>query len=365
MLNMNALVPTIIWRRRKADNKHAATSARCLCGVGAACGVRSEDHRGSMCSRCGRRDRRRRHADGAGRRLRALVLHAGYCGDGDSYRRAWTTGTAPTWTPRRSRATKEAEAQRNARYDATFVRTTRQDLEKGRGPRRAVRRGHLDPGRAALRHGLGPRDDERELSREALLVAEARRGRALRLEARLLARVLRRRVARRRGGRLPVRGALGREDAQDGVLGGHRPARARRGAPGVPLDAVRGARRPTRTCVSARTNFFSWVCSTASRRRFSACRSTSAQVLELRTRKYAQYLRFGRSHRNVLGARYEDLTQDPEFLFRRLKALGYACNARDDFKRVKAYAKFGGAGSGAHFKPPANHSGASPTGPRS
>ena len=85
-------------------------------------------------------------------------------------------------------------------------------------------------------------------------------------------------------------------------------------------------------------------------------RSTSAQVLELRTRKYAQYLRFGRSHRNVLGARYEDLTQDPEFLFRRLKALGYACNARDDFKRVKAYAKFGGAGSGAHFKPPANHS---------
>ncbi len=80
------------------------------------------------------------------------------------------------------------------------------------------------------------------------------------------------------------------------------------------------------------------------------------QVLELRTRKYAQYLRFGRSHRNVLGARYEDLTQDPEFLFRRLKALGYACNARDDFKRVKAYAKFGGAGSGAHFKPPANHS---------
>ena len=85
-------------------------------------------------------------------------------------------------------------------------------------------------------------------------------------------------------------------------------------------------------------------------------RSTSAQVLELRTRKYAQYLRFGRSHRNVLGARYEDLTQDPEFLFRRLKTLGYACNARDDFKRVKAYAKFGGAGSGAHFKPPANHS---------
>ena len=85
-------------------------------------------------------------------------------------------------------------------------------------------------------------------------------------------------------------------------------------------------------------------------------RSASAQVLELRTRKYAQYLRFGRSHRNVLGARYEDLTQDPEFLFRRLKALGYACNARDDFKRVKAYAKFGGAGSGAHFKPPANHS---------
>ena len=84
--------------------------------------------------------------------------------------------------------------------------------------------------------------------------------------------------------------------------------------------------------------------------------TTSAQVLELRTRKYAQYLRFGRSHRNVLGARYEDLTQDPEFLFRRLKALGYACNARDDFKRVKAYAKFGGAGSGAHFKPPANHS---------
>ena len=79
-------------------------------------------------------------------------------------------------------------------------------------------------------------------------------------------------------------------------------------------------------------------------------------MLELRTRKYAQYLRFGRSHRNVLGARYEDLTQDPEFLFRRLKTLGYACNARDDFKRVKAYAKFGGAGSGAHFKPPANHS---------
>ena len=58
----------------------------------------------------------------------------------------------------------------------------------------------------------------------------------------------------------------------------------------------------------------------------------------------------------MLGARYEDLTTDPEFLFRRLKALGYACNARDDFKRVKAYAKFGGAGSGAHFKPPANHS---------
>ena len=82
----------------------------------------------------------------------------------------------------------------------------------------------------------------------------------------------------------------------------------------------------------------------------------SAQVLELRTRKYAQYLRFGRSHRNVLGARYEDLTQDPEFLFRRLKALGYACNARGDFQRVNAYAKFGGAGSGAHFKPPANHS---------
>ena len=85
-------------------------------------------------------------------------------------------------------------------------------------------------------------------------------------------------------------------------------------------------------------------------------RQIVTQVLELRTRKYAQYLRFGRSHRNVLGARYEDLTQDPEFLFRRLKTLGYACNARDDFKRVKAYAKFGGAGSGAHFKPPANHS---------
>lgn len=82
----------------------------------------------------------------------------------------------------------------------------------------------------------------------------------------------------------------------------------------------------------------------------------SAQVLELRTRKYAQYLRFGRSHGNVLGARYEDLTRDPEFLFRRLQALGYACNARGDFRRVKAYAKFGGAGSGQHFRPPANHS---------
>ena len=49
--------------------------------------------------------------------------HAGYCGDGDSYRRGLDCRHRADVDPETlARATKEAEAQRSARYDATFVR---------------------------------------------------------------------------------------------------------------------------------------------------------------------------------------------------------------------------------------------------
>ena len=85
-----------------------------------------------------------------------------------------------------------------------------------------------------------------------------------------------------------------------------------------------------------------------------------AHLLDLRKRKYGQYLAFGRSHANVLGVKYEDLTREPVYLFRKLSALGFDCshdpNDPDSpFQYVKGYAKFGGTGGGdAHFKAPKN-----------
>lgn len=83
-----------------------------------------KDHRGAMCGRC---------KDGAlvdgGTRAVAGVgcVHwcspAGYCGDGDPYRRGLDCRhRSDVDAATLARATEEAEAQRGARYDAAFVR---------------------------------------------------------------------------------------------------------------------------------------------------------------------------------------------------------------------------------------------------
>ena len=84
----------------------------------------ARDHRGAMCSRC----KDGALVDGGTRTVRGVgcvhwCSHAGYCGDGDSYRRGLDCRHRADVDPETlARATKEAEAQRNARYDATFVR---------------------------------------------------------------------------------------------------------------------------------------------------------------------------------------------------------------------------------------------------
>ena len=77
-----------------------------------------------MCSRC----KDGALVDGGTRTVRGVgcvhwCSHAGYCGDGDSYRRGLDCRHRADVDPETlARATKEAEAQRSARYDATFVR---------------------------------------------------------------------------------------------------------------------------------------------------------------------------------------------------------------------------------------------------
>ena len=84
----------------------------------------ARDHRGAMCSRC----KDGALVDGGTRTVRGVgcvhwCSHAGYCGDGDSYRRGLDCRHRADVDPETlARATKEAEAQRSARYDATFVR---------------------------------------------------------------------------------------------------------------------------------------------------------------------------------------------------------------------------------------------------
>ena len=75
-----------------------------------------------------------------------------------------------------------------------------------------------------------------------------------------------------------------------------------------------------------------------------------AHILDLRTRKYAQYLDFGRTRPNVLGVRYEDLLRDPTFLYAHLaRKLGFRdCLYRPaEFKYVRGYAKYGGVSQAA------------------
>ena len=84
----------------------------------------ARDHRGAMCSRC----KDGALVDGGTRTVRGVgcvhwCSHAGYYGDGDSYRRGLDCRHRADVDPETlARATKEAEAQRSARYDATFVR---------------------------------------------------------------------------------------------------------------------------------------------------------------------------------------------------------------------------------------------------
>mmetsp|Transcript_7980 Transcript_7980/g.23793 ORF Transcript_7980/g.23793 Transcript_7980/m.23793 type:complete len:258 (-) Transcript_7980:344-1117(-) len=196
------------------------------------------------------RERRRWwHADRCGRGLRALVL---------ARRLLWRRRAVPPGPglpgahgrgPGRARA-RDGRGRGGARNEvrrglfeaprATHLR----DVRTGRGPRSPLRRGYLDPGRAPLRHGLGASDDERQLPRAPLLVAEAGRGRPLRLEARLPAGNLRRLFKRRRGRRVPERGLVGRQDAQDRVLYRHRPPR--RLARALRVRALRRARHQVR-----------------------------------------------------------------------------------------------------------------------
>ena len=334
-----------------------------------------------MCSRC----KDGALVDGGTRTVRGVgcvhwCSHAGYCGDGDSYRRGLDCRHRADVDPETlARATKEAEAQRSARYDATFVRhhgaKTFEQYKRGAdhgelyGAAISIRgERHCGTGWVRVmtnencreRHYWSPKLDADGLygwkhdflpesfaaaSRDAVVVVfRCAAPWAVKMRKTAYSGAIDR-LGRGAG----LQAFLSTRFVERGVSYAHVCARAATqlfsvGSPRACSMASRGPR--TALHGSARRR----------RGRQVPHRWTSAQVLELRTRKYAQYLRFGRSHRNVLGARYEDLTQDPEFLFRRLKALGYACNARDDFKRVKAYAKFGGAGSGAHFKPPANHS---------
>ena len=325
-----------------------------------------------MCSRC----KDGALVDGGTRTVRGVgcvhwCSHAGYCGDGDSYRRGLDCRHRADVDPETlARATKEAEAQRNARYDATFVRhhgaKTFEQYKRGAdhgelyGAAISIRgERHCGTGWVRVmtnencreRHYWSPKLDADGLygwkhdflpesfaaaSRDAVVVVfRCAAPWAVKMRKTAYSGAIDR-LGRGAG----LQAFLSTRFVERGVVYSHVCARA-----ATQLFCAGSARRRRGVEYGSPR-----VCSTASGA------TGSSQVLELRTRKYAQYLRFGRSHRNVLGARYEDLTQDPEFLFRRLKALGYACNARDDFKRVKAYAKFGGAGSGAHFKPPANHS---------
>jgi len=67
-------------------------------------------------------------------------------------------------------------------------------------------------------------------------------------------------------------------------------------------------------------------------------------ILHLRSSKYAQYLNFATSHPNVLGVRYEDLLIDPIYLFASLaNDLGFSsCNHHPStFHYIRSYAKFG------------------------
>ena len=326
-----------------------------------------------MCSRC----KDGALVDGGTRTVRGVgcvhwCSHAGYCGDGDSYRRGLDCRHRADVDPETlARATKEAEAQRNARYDATFVRhhgaKTFEQYKRGAdhgelyGAAISIRgERHCGTGWVRVmtnencreRHYWSPKLDADGLygwkhdflpesfaaaSRDAVVVVfRCAAPWAVKMRKTAYSGAIDR-LGRGAG----LQAFLSTRFVERGVAYAHVCARAV-----TQLFSAGSARRRRGVEYGS-----SRVCSTA-----WGATGFITQVLELRTRKYAQYLRFGRSHRNVLGARYEDLTTDPEFLFRRLKALGYACNARDDFQRVKAYAKFGGAGSGAHFKPPANHS---------
>ena len=332
----------------------------------------ARDHRGAMCSRC----KDGALVDGGTRTVRGVgcvhwCSHAGYCGDDDSYRRGLDCRHRADVDPETlARATKEAEAQRNARYDATFVRhhgaKTFEQYKRGAdhgelyGAAISIRgERHCGTGWVRVmtnencreRHYWSPKLDADGLygwkhdflpesfaaaSRDAVVVVfRCAAPWAVKMRKTAYSGAIDR-LGRGAG----LQAFLSTRFVERGVAYAHVCARA-----ATQLFSTGSARRRRGDRERFCTGLLDGVGGTG-----------SSQVLELRTRKYAQYLRFGRSHRNVLGARYEDLTQDPEFLFRRLKALGYACNARDDFKRVKAYAKFGGAGSGAHFKPPANHS---------
>jgi len=67
-------------------------------------------------------------------------------------------------------------------------------------------------------------------------------------------------------------------------------------------------------------------------------------LLDLRSQKYKQYLHAATTHDNVVAVRYEDLLVEPRYLFRHLSTeLGLPCaHSQRAFSFVRGYAKFGG-----------------------
>lgn len=298
-----------------------------------------KDHRASMCSRC----KDGGVTDGGTTTIASIgCVHwcsrAGYCGDGDSYRAGLDCrkrGDLDSAALARARAAADAAA--GARYDRDFLqdhgRLTFEQYKRGadHGERYGAAisiRGERHSGTGWVRVMTTDNCRERhywspKLDSDGLY-----------------------------GWKHDFLPTTLSAESKDAVVVVYRSAvpwvlKMRKTAYSAPIDRIGGAQaRFLSVAFAERTVRF-------------------ASVVELRSRKYAQYLGFGVSHKNVLGARYEDLTVEPTYLFEALAALSFDCNVGADFAHVKGYAKFGGAkaagkGGAGHYTAPKNASWSSP-----
>mmetsp|Transcript_7980 Transcript_7980/g.23792 ORF Transcript_7980/g.23792 Transcript_7980/m.23792 type:complete len:357 (-) Transcript_7980:76-1146(-) len=298
------------------------------CGASVAGAAR--DHRGTMCQRC----KSGSVVDGGTRTAAGVgCVHwcsrAGYCGDGEQYRRGLDcrgrTDVAPDAL---ARATAEAEAARETRYDADFLkhhgRHTFETYE------RAADHGHRYGAAISIR-------GERHCGTGWV-------------------RVMTNDNCRERHYWSPKLDADGLYGWKHDFLPGTFDASSKDAVVVVFRNAASWVVKMRKTAYSIAIDRLGGSLARFVSEPFVERGIKFAHVPDLRARKYRQYLEFGRSHANVLGARYEDMVREPTYVFEALRNLGFDCNGAGAFKRVRGYAKFGGAGSGQAYAPPKNHS---------